>query len=74
MSVLEIVLLANWGMVVYVAIVRSIELDKVTNQFNHYKISTSGLWCIDKDPKTVDHEFIKKNSWQLGCDSRPDKN
>ena len=31
----------------------------------HEYLSTRGLWCIDRDPKTVDLEWIRKNAFQL---------
>lgn len=31
----------------------------------HYKDSTLGLYCIDRNPKDVTHEWIKENSFQL---------
>lgn len=31
----------------------------------HEYNSTRGLWCIDKDPKDVDIEWIRENSFQL---------
>ena len=30
-----------------------------------YKASTSGLWCIDREPKDVDYKWIIENSFQL---------
>jgi len=34
-------------------------------EFQHYVDSSEGLWCIDRDPKEVSHDWIKKNSFQL---------
>jgi hypothetical protein len=31
----------------------------------HEYDSTRGLWCIDRNPSEVDHEWIKKNAFQL---------
>ena len=31
----------------------------------HEYDSTRGLWCIDKDPKDVDIEWIRENAFQL---------
>lgn len=36
-------------------------LDKLQHEYD----STRGLWCIDKDPKDVDIEWIRENSFQL---------
>lgn len=37
----------------------------VLKQLQHEYDSTRGLWCIDKDPKEVDIEWIRKNAFQL---------
>ena len=37
-------------------------LDKLQHEYD----STRGLWCIDKDPKDVDIEWIRRNAFQLG--------
>lgn len=34
-------------------------------QLQHEYDSTRGLWCIDKDPKIMTLEWIRKNSFQL---------
>lgn len=31
----------------------------------HYIDTTQGLWCIDKDPKTVSKEWIDKHAFRL---------
>lgn len=31
----------------------------------HEYVSTRGLWCIDRDPKEVTHDWIKRNAFQL---------
>lgn len=38
-----------------------------------FKISSTGLYAIDQDPKTVDKEWIEKNAFQLGhsLDTQP---
>ena len=39
-------------------------IDELTRLRHEYD-STRGLWCIDKDPKEVDLEWIRKNAFQL---------
>ena len=34
-------------------------------ELQHDYDSTRGLWCIDRDPKDVDIEWIRKNAFQL---------
>ena len=44
------------------------DLDKwnqLTSKIQHYHDITVGLWCIDRDPKDVDIEWIRKNAFQL---------
>lgn len=31
----------------------------------HFKDASVGLWCIDRDPKEVSIEWIRKNAFQL---------
>ena len=40
----------------------------------HEYDSTRGLWCIDRDPKEVDIEWIRKNAFQLKDTLKKDKN
>lgn len=39
----------------------SSELAKLQHEYD----STRGLWCIDRDPKEIDYEWIKQNAFQL---------
>lgn len=34
-------------------------------ELQYYKDTTVGLWCIDRDPKTVSKEWIDENAIQL---------
>ena len=34
-------------------------------RLQHEYDSTRGLWCIDRDPKEVSHDWIKQNAFQL---------
>lgn len=34
-------------------------------KLQHEYDSTRGLWCIDRDPSEVEHEWIKQNAFQL---------
>ena len=34
-------------------------------KLQYYHDTTIGLWCIDKNPKDVDIEWIRKNAFQL---------
>ena len=48
------------------------EIDRL-KELQHEYDSTRGLWCIDRDPKEVDIEWIRKNSFQLkGAMSNPE--
>jgi len=42
------------------------ELAQTTlKKLRHYKDTTIGLWCIDRNPNEVDIEWIQENSFQL---------
>lgn len=34
-------------------------------ELQHFKESSMGLWCIDKNPNTVSLKWIKQNAFQL---------
>jgi len=40
-------------------------IDNIIKELQHYKDSTSGLWCIDKNPNEVSLEWIRENAFQL---------
>lgn len=37
------------------------ELKKLQHEYD----STRGLWCVDRDPKEVDIDWIRRNAFQL---------
>lgn len=40
-------------------------LEEGINKLKHYRDTSVGLFCIDKNPKDVTKEWIDKNSFQL---------
>ena len=44
---------------------RSVHGDVKMKELQHEFDSTRGLWCIDRDPATVDLDWIKENCFQL---------
>ncbi len=40
-------------------------LEKNNKILKHKVDSTCGLWCIDRNPSLVSHEWIVKNAFQL---------
>lgn len=41
------------------------KLQAENKQLRHEVDTTHGLWCIDKDPKEVDLNWIRANAFQL---------
>ncbi len=41
------------------------ELLRKVRELQYYKNTTVGLWCIDRDPKTVSKQWIDENAFQL---------
>lgn len=39
--------------------------DELLKKLQHEYDTTRGLWCIDRDPKEVDLEWIRENAFQL---------
>lgn len=40
-------------------------LENEMNSLQHFKDSSTGLHCIDKNPKDVSKQWIEENSFQL---------
>ncbi len=59
----ELVDLVNWLLVTAATPMR--ESSNREKALEHEYVSTRGLWCIDRDPKEVTHDWIKKNAFQL---------
>ncbi|MBO7337283.1 MAG: hypothetical protein J6U33_01405 [Paludibacteraceae bacterium] len=41
------------------------EFLRKVRELQYYKDTTVGLWCIDRDPKTVSKQWIDENAFQL---------
>ena len=41
------------------------ELLRKVRELQYYKDTTVGLWCIDRNPKTVSKQWIDENAFQL---------
>ncbi|GEM_PF-5647982 len=41
------------------------ELLRKVRELQYHKDTTVGLWCIDRDPKTVSKQWIDENAFQL---------
>ena len=50
----------NWRTVLTIR-----ELLRKVRELQYYKDTTVGLWCIDRDPKTVSKQWIDENAFQL---------
>lgn len=40
-------------------------LQKQIKHLEHYRDTSEGLWCFDRNPNEVSYEWIKENSFQL---------
>lgn len=47
--------------------------DFTKKQLQYYYDTSMGLWCIDKNPKDIDIEWIRKHAFQLKPISKDDK-
>ena len=43
--------------------------DYYRDLFTYNRDTTSGLWCIDRDPKEVTKEWIEENAFQINTNS-----
>jgi len=41
------------------------KVKKELRELRHYRDTSEGLWCIDRDPSEVTHEWIRENAFQL---------
>ena len=44
---------------------RIARLEAENKRLEHEVITTRGLWCIDRNPKDVDIDWIRRNAFQL---------
>jgi hypothetical protein len=43
----------------------NLRLDNKIRKLEHFKDTSVGLWCIDRDPKEMDVHWIRENCFQL---------